>query len=133
MECGPLLIGAYGVGLIWGGVFVADPADGYPVGTPAGPPEQLSWHGILHAIAPAVAGLALIAACFVFARRFAGLGQRGWSRYCVATAVAYLILSTAAFPLADYRFMLVGGALIWVWAAVVTARLSRTVTAGTAG
>jgi hypothetical membrane protein len=27
---GPLLVGVLGVGLIWGGVFVADPADGFP-------------------------------------------------------------------------------------------------------
>src|SRR5688500_14918225 len=43
---GPILIGVYGIGLIWGGVFVADPAFGYPVGTPDGAPAELSWHGI---------------------------------------------------------------------------------------
>jgi hypothetical protein len=120
---GPPLIGAYGVGLIWGGVFVADPAFGYPVGTPDAAPEQLTWHGILHGIAPAAAGLALIAACFVFARRYAGLGRRGWAAYCIGTAVVDIALTVVSFPAADYRLMLAGGAVIWVWASVVTAHL----------
>ncbi|HEU5107996.1 MAG TPA: DUF998 domain-containing protein [Micromonosporaceae bacterium] len=117
---GPILIGAYGVGLIWGGVFVADPAFGYPVGTPDAAPEQLSWHGILHGIAPAAAGLALIAACFVFARRYAGQGRRGWAVYCVAVAVVNVVLTGASFAAADYRLMLAGGAVAWLWASAVT-------------
>ena len=119
---GPVLIGVYGVGLIWGGVFRADPALGYPAGAPAGAPEHLSWHGMLHAIAPTAAGIALIAACFVFARRFAARGERGWVAYCVVTAVLDVVLTVASFGAADFRLMLAGGALIWVWAAVVTAR-----------
>ena len=31
--------------------------------------------------------------CFVFRRRFAAIGQRGWARACVATVVAALVLS----------------------------------------
>jgi hypothetical protein len=58
------------VGLILGGVFVADPADGYPVGTPRGRRK------------PAPAGM--------------GHVLRG-------NRVAYVVLSTAAFPLGDYR------------------------------
>jgi hypothetical protein len=120
---GPILFGVYGIGLVWGGVFVADAAFGFPPGTPDGNPAQMSWHGILHGIAPAAAGVALIAACFVFARRFAGRGQRGWVAYCVATAVADIVLTSASFGVADYRVMLAGGALAWVWASVVTAHL----------
>jgi Protein of unknown function (DUF998) len=82
---GPLLVGAYGVGLIGGGVFIADLGAGFPPGAPAGAPEQLSWHGILHDVAHVLAFLALMAACFVLAHRFAAFGQRGWATYCVAT------------------------------------------------
>jgi hypothetical protein len=123
---GPVLIAVYGIGLIWGGVFVADPAFGYPVGTPDGAPAQLSWHGILHGIAPAAAGIALIAACFVFARRYAGQGRRGWAAYCVATAVLDVVLTGVSFAAADYRLMLAGGALAWLWASVVTADTALT-------
>jgi hypothetical protein len=125
---GPILIGTYGVALVWGGVFVADPAFGYPVGTPDAAPEKLSWHGALHGIAPAVASLALIAACFVFARRFAGRGERGWAVYSVATAVVGTALTMVSFPTQDYRFMFAGGALIWLWTAAVASHI-RTGTA----
>jgi Protein of unknown function (DUF998) len=90
---GPLLLGLYGVGLVAGGVFVADPGAGFPPGAPEGAPEQLSWHGALHAVAPPLAFLSLIVACFVLARRFSAAGERGWARYSVATAVTCLVLT----------------------------------------
>lgn len=49
---GPRLFGIYGIGLIAGGVFAADPALGFPPGTPDGIPASFSWHGTLHAFAP---------------------------------------------------------------------------------
>jgi hypothetical protein len=122
----PLLIGVYGAALVWGGVFVADPAYGYPPGTPDGAPAQFTWHGILHGVGPAAAGIALIAACFVLARRFAGAGRRGWVTYCVATAVVNVVLTGASFAAADYRLMLAGGALAWIWASLVCVHLIAT-------
>jgi hypothetical protein len=121
---GPLLIGTYGLGLIWGGVFATDPADGFPAGIPAGPPE-VSWHGTLHNLSPTIIGFALIGACLVFARRFLGLGRRGWAIYCLATPVVYLGLGFAAFPLQDLRWLLAGGAVIWLWPSVLATPLVR--------
>ncbi|WP_336210397.1 hypothetical protein [Nonomuraea sp. LPB2021202275-12-8] len=48
-------------------------------------PAQPTLHGTLHNLSPTIIGLALIAACFVFARRFlrsAGLRPAGrcWTR-----------------------------------------------------
>jgi hypothetical protein len=122
---GPLLVGAYGVGLIMGGVFVTDAGAGFPPGAPAGAPEQLSWHGVLHAIAPVLAFLSLIAACFVLARRFAGLGQRGWATYCVATGVA--LLGLLAWPDQDTVIAQLAVAIVlgWAWLSVLAARLLR--------
>jgi len=122
---GPILFGVYGVGLVWGGVFPADPAFGFPPGTPDGAPAELSWHGVLHGIAPAAAGIALIAACFVFARRYVRRGERGWAAYCLAAVVADVALTAGSFVGPDYRLMLAGGALVWIWAAVVTAHERR--------
>src|ERR1700758_1959359 len=45
---GPRLLAVYGAGLIAAGVFVADPMNGFPAGTPSGRPETISLHGILH-------------------------------------------------------------------------------------
>ncbi|TQM01651.1 DUF998 domain-containing protein [Pseudonocardia kunmingensis] len=47
---GPILVGALGAGLITGGVFVTDPGAGFPPGTPAGAPAQISWHGMAHSV-----------------------------------------------------------------------------------
>ena len=87
---GPLLLGIYGLGLIGAGFFTADPALGFPPGTPANA-HAVSWHGLLHFICGGIGFLGLIAACFVFARRFAARRQRGWVAYCVATGVIYLV------------------------------------------
>lgn len=61
----PRLLGAYGVSLVGAGVFRADPAAGFPLGTPAGVPV-VSWHGVLH-FAVAVAGIGF--GCLVAAGR----------------------------------------------------------------
>ena len=86
---GPILLGMYGLGLIGAGFFTADPALGFPPGTPANA-HAVSWHGLLHFICGGIGFLGLIAACFVFARRFAAQRQRGWVAYSVATGVIYL-------------------------------------------
>lgn len=118
---GTALIAVYGASLVWAGVFRTDPADGFPAGTPAGAGE-VSWHGVLHNLAPVGMGLALSAACLVFARRFAREGRRGWMIYSVAAVAVYLVLGLAAFPAGEYRLMLAGGAAIWTWAAVLSVK-----------
>jgi hypothetical protein len=120
---GPRLIGTFGVSLIAGGVFVADPALGFPPGTPAGTPDQLSWHGMLHAIAPAAGFLALTLACLVFARRSAALNQRAWAAYSVATGVAVQVLGGWTSMSGDY--LPLGAAIVlgFGWASAQAARL----------
>jgi len=123
---GPWLFGTFGAALIWGGVFVTDPAYGFPPGTPEGAPDadSLTWHGMLHAVAPTVAAIAIVAAAMVFARRFHGRGERGWMWYSIGAMVAYLVLAFASFPAGDFRLMLAGGVLGWSWASVVALRLA---------
>ena len=86
---GPILVGIYGLGLIGAGFFVADPALGFPPGTPANA-HAVSWHGLMHFVSGGIGFLGLIAACFVFARRFAAQRLWGWAVYCMATGVIYL-------------------------------------------
>ncbi len=57
---------------------------------PAGPPSGITWHGALHFACAGVGFLALIAACFVIARRATVLGQRGWAVYSRTTGVIFL-------------------------------------------
>ncbi len=123
---GPLLVGLYGLGLIGAGVFTADPAYGFPPGTPADA-HTISWHGLLHFISGGVGFLALIAACFVFARRFAALGKPGWAAYSVATGViffaAFLGIASGSGQAWIVIGFWIGVALAWAWISAVSARL----------
>jgi Protein of unknown function (DUF998) len=90
---GPLLVGAFGAGLVLGGVFITDPSLGFPPGAPEAMPDHYSWHATVHNIAPGISLDALILACVVFVRRFAGLHNWRWVTFSAATAVAVLVLS----------------------------------------
>jgi hypothetical membrane protein len=121
---GPRLIGSYGVGLVGAGVFVADPALGFPPGTPDGIPDGYSWHAVAHGIAAPLAFLSLSLACFVFARRFAAHGQRGWAVYSVVTGVAAAVLGLwPSHDGASVR-LAIGAALTFGWATALAARLT---------
>jgi hypothetical protein len=85
----PRLVGAYGVSLVAAGAFRADPALGFPAGTPADA-HAVSWHGALHLLAGGVGFGCLIAACLVAGRAFATRGHRGWAIYSRGTGVVFL-------------------------------------------
>lgn len=90
---GPILLAGYGVGLIAGGVFVADPGLGFPPGAPAGIPATLTWHGTLHAVAPPLAFTALVAATAVFARQYAAQGRPVRAAYSALSGMTALLLA----------------------------------------
>ncbi|GAA4586715.1 DUF998 domain-containing protein [Planotetraspora phitsanulokensis] len=121
----PPLVGVYGIGLVAGGVFVTDPALGFPPGAPSGMPDHLSWHAMVHAVAPPVAFTALVAAGFVFVRRFALLGRRGWAAYSAMTAGTALVLSI--WPGQDGLSVRLAVAIViaFAWTTAVAALLMR--------
>ncbi len=67
----PVLLGIAGVTFVLAGVFVMDPENGFPVGTPDRPAESMSWHGVAHSVAAALAFTALAAAAVVLTVRAA--------------------------------------------------------------
>ena len=85
---GPLFVCAYGLGLLTAGIFRTDPALGFPPGAAPAGLGAMSWHGTIHSLAFFVLFLAVIGACFVFARRFTALGQQGWAAFSVAIGLA---------------------------------------------
>lgn len=127
---GPALIGAFGLAQIGGGVFVTDPALGFPPGAPSGVPESFSWQSTVHGIAFALGMISLIAAFAVFARAFSAVGAVTWSRYSLATGVAFVALGGLGSGLGDWR--LVAGAVLfgWSWAALAARRLRSSLTGG---
>jgi hypothetical protein len=123
---GTLLIGIYGLSLIGAGIFKADPAMGFPIGTPEGV-TTMSTHGMLHFMTRGLGFLALIAACFVFARRFASLGEKGWVAYSTFTGIFFLasfvgIASGSGNPLIILGFW-IGVVLAWTWISLLSRRL----------
>ncbi len=77
---GALLIGLIGIGLVGSGIFVTDPLNGYPPGTPILPTDRTT-HGILHDLFGVPVFLGLPITCFVFARSFNREGERYWAMY----------------------------------------------------
>jgi hypothetical membrane protein len=129
---GPILLAAVGIGLIVAGIFVTDPAQGYPPGTPSGPAVHTTFHGAIHFF---VGGLAffsgLPAACFVFARSFASDPQwKGWTLYSVITGIfmvaffgVFAIASMHSGPAGLFERISIGIGMAWI--ALFALRLLR--------
>lgn len=124
----PRLLGAFGVSLIFAGIFRADPAAGFPVDTPADA-AAFSWHGMLHLAFGAVGFLCLIAACFVLARRFGAERRRGLAVFSILTGVGFFagfvgIASGQGNPATVVPFV-AAVILAWSWIATVSLHLYR--------
>src|SRR5579859_1064461 len=121
---GPRLYGAYGLGLMVAGLFTPDPAIGFPPGAPTEMPADMSPHALLHTLGFMVSFASLIVACFVFARRFNGLGWRGWAVYSATTGLApvpFIALSLALGGSGVPLFVM--GIITSAWVAALPLRL----------
>ena len=130
----PILFGAFGLALITAGVFVTDPALGYPVGAP----PVHTGHGLVHGLAGLAAFTTLAAASFVMALRFrADPITRRWAIYSLSIGLLIVACFVAgnAFSVLDeqhvlpnaptglvQRISIIGG---WTWIAMVASKLIR--------
>ncbi|SRR5229473_3264648 len=130
----PVLLGAFGLALIVAGIFVTDPALGYPVGAR----DVHTMHGLIHGLAGLAAFTFLAAASFVMSWRFAGdLTSRRWATYSaltgllivacfIASNVASVLDAQNALPNAPTGFIqrisIIGG---WTWATLVALHFVR--------
>jgi hypothetical membrane protein len=123
---GPILLGIYGLGLIGAGFFTADPGFGFPPGTPADA-HTISWHGFLHFVTAGIGFLALIADCFVLARRFVRQQQQGWAVYSVATGILFFLafvgVATGSGQSWSVIGFWIGVVCAWTWISALAARL----------
>jgi hypothetical protein len=122
------LLGAYGACLVGAGLFTADPAAGFPAGTPDTPPTQISGHGMLHIAFGGLGFLALIGACLIMARQFQKDRARGWALFSLATGVLFLasflgIAAGGAPGTTTILLFTVGVLLSWTWLSLVSRRL----------
>ncbi len=123
---GPILIGAYGLGLITVGVFRTDPVNGFPPGSiaPIGP----SGHGVIHALGGLFIFLVLSAALVVFSRFILERGERGWSAYCLMSAVLVLLIFFGGInsPVLMARTLRLATLIGWMAASVIAIKLLST-------
>lgn len=121
----PRLVAGYGLSLIAAGLFRADPALGFPAGTPEGAATTISRHGVLHLLAGGLGFAAVAAACLVIGTRYARAGRRGMALFSRGTGVVFLtgfamLASSGGARLATLAFT---GCvvLVWAWLAAVCA------------
>ncbi|MGW3345670.1 DUF998 domain-containing protein [Nonomuraea rubra] len=124
----PVLIGAFGAGMIGAALFPADPAMGFPAGTPEGP-GTITLSGTLHMAVGGVGFLCAVAACYVLASRFARDGRKGWAWYSRVTGTLFLgsfIGIAGGGGIAWSNLAFVAGILaLWIWMSLVSLDLSR--------
>ncbi|GAA5037638.1 hypothetical protein HNP84_003173 [Thermocatellispora tengchongensis] len=125
----PRLVGAFGASMIGAAVFPADPAMGFPAGTPEGP-GVVTTSGMLHMAVGGVGFLCMVAACFAVAARFAAEGRGGWAVYSRVTGVLFLgaflgIATGGGVAWANLAFV-AGIVAIWTWLSLVSRDLART-------
>ena len=120
---GPLLIGAYGIGLITVGVFTTDPTNGFPPGAVAA--TEPSGHGVVHALGGLFVFVVLTAALSVFVRLLLARMQRGWAFYCLASAVLLPVLFFGGIsnPLLMARTLRLATLIGWMAASMVAVKL----------
>ncbi|TDQ46106.1 DUF998 domain-containing protein [Actinorugispora endophytica] len=123
----PRLVLVNGIGMMAAGVFVMDPANGFPVGTPYGMPEALTWHSYGHMAAGSVAFTALIAACYVLGRHFGRAGDRGRAAASRVAGTALLVGNGWAMTggAAGSLTLAVGAVTAMLWVSWVAARYRR--------
>ncbi|KAB2351453.1 DUF998 domain-containing protein [Actinomadura rudentiformis] len=124
----PRLIGVYGASLIAAGAFRADPALGFPAGTPDDA-TTVSWHGMLHFAAGGIGFACLIAASFVLGRHFAAAGRRGWAAFSRTTGALFLAgfvaMSAGAGNTVGNLAFTAAILLVWAWLSALSVHLRK--------
>ena len=113
---GPILIACVGAGMVIGGLFSADPGLGFPAGAPAGQPTTMTWHAMLHLTGFGIGYSALVAACFVYARRYWYSAIAGG---VTALCFVYVMSGLSRGNLIPLWLALVVG---WTWISIIPAR-----------
>jgi len=122
------LLGAYGVGMLIASVFHADPMDGFPVGTPLGPPTSISTSGIVHFAAGGLGFVCLAISCFLAARVMSrrNNSRLAWLSFLSGLIVILGFFGGAAIPnsspvLGIWIAVVVG----WLWLSTLSVCLYR--------
>ncbi|WP_270889783.1 DUF998 domain-containing protein [Pedococcus sp. 5OH_020] len=122
----PVLTAVFGACLVAAGVLRADPALGFPVGTPEGA-ARVTAHGIGHLATATTGFVAIAACCFVLARRFVAEGAGSLAMSSRVTGVVFLggflrVASGAGSVAANLLFT---GAVVLVFSWITVVAIHR--------
>ena len=120
---------AFGISMLAAAVFKADPVDGFPVGTPLGPPTSISTTGVLHFVAGAIGFTAFGVSALLFARALSRLQRSTLARMSLVCGVIMLVafyggvaFSASSSGIAGIWVSVVTG---WAWLAVLCVELTK--------
>lgn len=122
-------LGGFAASMIVAAAFPADPVDGFPVGTPAGPPTSISTTGLVHFIAGGLGFVSLAVSCFFAARVLSRRNVPSLARLSFVCGLIVVLgffggaaLSAGPAGIAGIWLSVVVG---WVWLLVVSVGLGR--------
>jgi hypothetical membrane protein len=121
-----IFLGAFGASMLVAAACPADAVDGFPVGTPLGPPTSISTLGLVHFAAGALGFVALAVSCLVASR---AMSRRGERRLALLSLVSGVVILLGFFSVAVPNSSPVVGIWIavvvgWLWLALMSRRLS---------
>jgi len=119
-------LAAFGVGVALAAIFRADPVDGFPVGTPIGPPTGITTMGLLHIVVSAFAFTCFGVSALLSVRMLKRRGERALSRFSLVGGLVMLLgfFGGIALPsgvLGIWVSVVTG----WAWLAVLSGHLYR--------
>ena len=120
------LLGSFAVGMIVAAIFPADPVDGFPPGTPKGPPTSISNTGLAHFVVSSLGFTALAISCFFAAPVMWRKNESSLALLSLFSGFAILVgfFGGIVFPMGTLGiwFAVVVG---WAWLSILSLRLNR--------
>lgn len=128
----PIMLSIFGIGMVIGGVFRADPALGFPPGTPLGVPTVVSMSSQIHGTAPMIAFTALTLCFFILSRRFFSQGKSMLAWSSILVGIGALVLSALPGATGDmekgiFNFipLWIGATVGFLWVSVVLKEIKK--------
>lgn len=122
-------LGAFGAGMLIAAVCKADPVDGFPVGTPLGPPTSVTTTGMIHFAAAGLGFISLAVSCFLVGRAMSRRRESSMARLSLAAGLIVLLgfFAPAALPGTTAGIVAIWASVVagWAWLAMISTHLSR--------
>lgn len=118
-------LAAYGACIALAAIFRADAMDGFPPGTPLGPPTSITTMGLMHFVIGAVGFTCCGVSALLASRMLARRNDRALSRLSLVCGIVMLVSFFGGFalpgPVLGIWISVVTG---WAWLAIVSFQLS---------